>query len=277
MLAVLAQDPDSGIINYGDTSIKHKNQSDVVLEFLDFYRAEGDNSTLRYLVFDSKFTPYANLKKLDEACVKFITIRRRGKSIVKHVESAADSQRKKVRVMTADGKGRTLTVLKEQVNISDYGNPIRQLAITGHGKIKPALIITNDFETSIDEIIRKYTRRWLVEKTISEQIEFFHLNRVSSFMVIKVDFDLVMTILANNVYRIFAKDFDGYAHQASTALYEKFIVNQANIKISGDEIHVHLQKKRDLPVLLQYLETLKEKSSVLLGNRKIVFHAATSS
>jgi hypothetical protein len=66
---------------------------------------------------------------------------------------------------------------------------IRQVAITGHGKIKPALIIINDFNLKADEIIRKYSRRWLIEKTISEQIEFFHLNRVSSSMVIKVDFE----------------------------------------------------------------------------------------
>ena len=43
----------------------------------------------------------------------------------------------------------------------------------GHGKIKPALIITNDFELKAEEIIRKYSRRWLIEKSISEQIIFF--------------------------------------------------------------------------------------------------------
>jgi hypothetical protein len=39
-------------------------------------------------------------------------------------------------------------------------------------------------------VVRRYSRRWLVEKAISEQIEFFHLNRLSSSIVIKVDFDL---------------------------------------------------------------------------------------
>jgi hypothetical protein len=38
MLAVLAQDPDSGIIDYGNTNVLHKDESAVVLEFLDFYR-----------------------------------------------------------------------------------------------------------------------------------------------------------------------------------------------------------------------------------------------
>ncbi len=76
------------------------------------------------------------------------------------------------------------------------------IAIFGSGRIKPALIITNDFDLSIEHIVRKYARRWIVEKTISEQIEFFHLNRLSSAMVIKVDFDLTMSILAYNLYSL---------------------------------------------------------------------------
>ena len=68
--------------------------------------------------------------------------------------------------------------------------------ITGNGRIKPAIIITNDFEIKSEKIVRKYAKRWLVEKVISEQIEFFHLNKVSSSKVIKVDFDLTMSILS---------------------------------------------------------------------------------
>jgi hypothetical protein len=75
----------------------------------------------------------------------------------------------------------------------ETGKPksIREIIITGHGKSKPALIITNDFEMPLEKVVRKYCRRWLVEKDIAEQIDFFHLNRVSSSMVIKVDFDLI--------------------------------------------------------------------------------------
>ena len=83
ILAVLAQDPDTGIITYGDTNIRHSHKQQVVLEFLDFYRANGQDN-LKYLVFDSQFTTYENLRQLDESpnSVKFITIRRRGKRMV---------------------------------------------------------------------------------------------------------------------------------------------------------------------------------------------------
>ncbi len=61
-------------------------------------------------------------------------------------------------------------------------------------RLKPEIIITNDSVLPIEQIIRKYTRRWIVGKSISDQIDFFHLNLVSSSMVIKVDFDLTMSI-----------------------------------------------------------------------------------
>ena len=72
MLAVLAQDPDTGIIDYGNCNVMHRNESAVVLEYLDFYKTDqkGSNS-LKYLVFDSKFTNYENLSKLDDQQVKF--------------------------------------------------------------------------------------------------------------------------------------------------------------------------------------------------------------
>ena len=60
-------------------------------------------------------------------------------------------------------------------------------------------------------IVRKYAKRWLVEKVISEQIEFFHLNKVSSSMVIKVDFEITMSILSQNIYRLFAFDLERYS------------------------------------------------------------------
>ena len=59
ILGALAHDPDSGIITYGDTNVRHSNESDVAIEVLDFYRKDT-GSNLKYLVFDSKFTTYQN-------------------------------------------------------------------------------------------------------------------------------------------------------------------------------------------------------------------------
>jgi transposase len=275
ILAVLAQEPDSGILTYGDTNIRHKNKSEVAIEFLDFYKS-GDND-LKYLVFDSKFTTYKNLGRLNQEGVKFLTIRRRGKNIVANLDTKPTSSWKKVRVGTADGKGRTLKVIDEKVFIRDYGDHLRQIAITGHGKIKPALLITNDFERSCEEMIRKYTRRWLIEKGISEQIEFFHLNRVSSSMVIKVDFDLTMSILSHNLLRLFAMDLTGYSHNSDFTLFNKFLSISGTVDIKMDHILVKIKKKRDLPALLTTMKAFENMEIKILGNRRLLFAGDTTS
>ena len=47
----------------------------------------------------------------------------------------------------------------ELVFIKGYDNDIRQITITGNGKIKPAIIITNDTDLQVELIIRKYASR----------------------------------------------------------------------------------------------------------------------
>ncbi len=275
ILTLLAGDPDSGIITYGDTTVRHSNQSQVVLEFLDFYQ-EGGAKDIRYLVFDSRFTTYENLARLDPD-VKFLTIRRRGKRIVENLDRLPASAWKKVRIPDSSGKGRTIWVNDSCIAPKDYGKQLRQLAITGHGKIKPALLIGNDFDASPQELIRKYARRWLVEKTISEQIEFFHLNRVSSSMVIKVDFDLTMSILSSNLMRILAMDLEGYSHNTAQTLFDRFLNNSGSVKINDHAIEVRLKKKRNLPALLSAMEQFGDKPISVLENRHLLFTGATRS
>ncbi|MCP4551314.1 MAG: transposase [Bacteroidetes bacterium] len=275
MLAVLAQDPDTGILTYGDTTIRHEDKNDVAIEFLDFYN-DGNKTDLKYLVFDSKFTTYENLSKLP-GDIKFITIRRRGKNIVKKLNEKPGSAWKKIRVPAADGKGRTLKIVDEEVYLKDYGGKLRQIAITGHGRIKPALVLTNDFDLSCEDVIRKYARRWLVEKSISEQIEFFHLNKVSSSIVIKVDFDFTMTILSHNLLRLLAMDLPGFSHMADMTLYNKFLSMGGRVEITASKVIVKLKKKRNLPVLLTAMQSFQNTPIKILGNKKLIFMSDTTS
>lgn len=277
MLAVLAQDPDSGLIDYGDADVLHENKNVVVLSFLDFYRQGEPNENLKYLVFDSKFTNYQNLSTLDSKGIKFLTIRRRGKKIVEEINALSSSSWTKKRVICAGNKSRTLKVHDSTLILKGYDQEIRQVAITGHGKIKPALIITNDFELKAEEIVRKYSRRWLVEKSISEQIEFFHLNRVSSSMVIKVDFDLTMTIFAHNLYRLLAMDLRRYSHFSDNSIYEKFIMNSGEIKVTEKDINVKLKKKKNLPMLLSLMHVYSSQKYPWTGGKKINFEGLTIS
>jgi hypothetical protein len=279
MLAVLAHDPDSGLIDYGGANVLQKDESAVVLEFLDFYREGGKkkDNKLRYLIFDSKFTNYENLKKLDQNKIKFITIRRRGKLILERIAKLPSRGWKNIKVECAGSKHRTLRVYDESVFLNGYDKNIRQITITGNGKIKPAIIITNDSVLPIEQIIRKYARRWIVEKSISDQIDFFHLNLVSSSMVIKVDFDLTMSILAHNLYRLFALELGRYADLSVQRLYDKFVLNGADIEIGDKNIAVQLKKKRDLPLILEVMPKFNQQKYSWLGDKTITFEGAAYS
>lgn len=279
MLAVLAHDPDTGIINYGNTNVMHKGESNEVLEFMDFYKSGGSSKErkLKYLVFDSKFTTYENLKKLDDKKIKFITIRRRGKNIVDRLKQIPAKMKKVVRVEMAGNKKRNLTVLDEEIYLKGYGDTIRQISITGHGRIKPAIIITNDFDLKVEEIVRKYTKRWIVEKAISEQIEFFHLNLVSSSMVIKVDFDLTMSILTHNIFKLFALDLERYTHISDQSLFDQFIFNSADVEIESGKIKVFLKKKRNLPLILEVMQKYDSINYQWMDNLKMEFYGASYS
>jgi len=256
MLAILVQDPESGIIDYGNCDVLHRDESAVVLEYLDFYRTVPEHdSSLKYLVFDSKFTNYQNLSKLDERQIKFITIRRRGGKMIEQIRQI--TAWKTIRVEQSGLKKRTLKVYEQHATLPGYvdektgkAKTIRQIIITGHGKIKPAIMLFNDFDLPIEAVVRKYYRRWLVEKRIAQRIDFFHLNRVSSSMVIKVDFDLVMSILAHNLYRLLALSLGRYRHFSDERIYEKFIDNSCEITIGETNIRIDLKKKRELPLLL---------------------------
>ena len=177
----------------------------------------------------------------------------------------------------AGNKKRTLNIYEEEVILKGYDGMVRQICITGHGKIKPAIIITNDFSLSAAEIVRRYARRWIVEKAISEQIDFFHLNSVSSSMVIKVDFDLTMSILTHNIFRLFAKDLERYSHLSDRSIYEKFLQNEADIEMQNNEINISLKKKRNLPLILESTRKYNHLKYQWINNNQLDFSGASYS
>jgi len=276
-LAVLAHDPDSGLISYGDAEIKRSQESDVVLSFVDFWSKNGSHP--KCLIFDSKFTTYENLNKLDKADpkIKFITLRRRGQKIVDDLMRKSASEWQKVKVLDGSRKHRSLTVHDSLITLNGYEGTVRQVAITGHGRLKPALLISNELKESIETLVRKYARRWLVEKAISEQINFFHLNRLSSSIVIKIDFDLTLTILAHNLYRLLAARLSGFESQTAQSLFLKFIDNGGIGTIKSDYIEIALKKKRTLPHLLTAMKHEMNAKVPWLANRPVRFTGATVS
>ena len=226
-----------------------------------------------YLVFDSKFTTLENLGRINGKGIKFITIQRKSKTLNEKVQSIPDSQWNTVKIERANHKSRKVAYSESTVINTKYGEQeLRQVFLKGNS-IKPATIITNDFSLKAEEIIRRYAKRWLIETDISEQIHFFHLNRNCSGIVVKVDFDLTMTILAHNLYRMLARDLPGFSHNRATTLYDKFIDNSGDIIVDKDIITVKMNRKRHLPLLRESLPETDDEPYSWLGKKKLIFVA----
>ena len=269
--AALAQDPDTGILCYGDTTVKHDNQDNVILEFLDFYR-EGTGQSINYVVFDSKFTTLENLGRINKKGIKFITIQRKSKNLNEKIQQIPKYHWNTIKIEKANHKSRTVVYSESTTVNQRYGEgTLRQIFIKGNS-MKPATILTNDESSKAKELIRKYARRWLIETEISEQIHFFHLNRNSSGIVIKVDFDLTMTILAHNLYRLLALRLPGYSHCRAQTLFDSFIDNYGEIVVGNEDITVKMNRKRSLPLLRENIPNINIPYS-WLGNKKLIFTA----
>lgn len=264
LLALIVQNPQSGNMSYTNAEIKHTEQNDCVLEFVDFWKS-GHGVAPKMLIFDSKFTGYKQLNILNksEDNIKFLTLRRRGKNLIEDVEKIPEHAWQDIQVERAKGRKQSMRVHDKKCKLRHYEGEVRQIIITDHGRKKPAFLITNDFDLDVRVLVKKYARRWLVEQEIAEQIAFFHLNHPSSSIVVKVDFDLTLSLLAHNLYRYLANELPGFENCTAETIYRKFIENGANIVIENKKIHVQLKKKTHLPVLLDLPLIRKAKSTML--------------
>lgn len=277
VLALLVQDQNSRLLKYSNAEIKHSTKSAAILEFIDFYKSAGGK--INCLVFDSKFTTYGNLDKLNDDNINFLTLRRRSKKMIKSLEKVEKEKWVKIKLNKKyRRKHRNLLVLDTLITLSDYKEKLRQIVITNNGRDEPAFLITNDMEIGLEEAIIKYAKRWLIEQEISEQIEFYHLNRLNSSIVVKVDFDLTMSILADTIYKLFSVQIPGFANKKSNIIYRSFIKNYTEFKINNKNktIQIILNKKVNLPLLFETDWFDRETNIPWLDNYKLKFEIGTS-
>jgi hypothetical protein len=250
VLALLVQDPVTGLLSYTDAEVKHTNQNEAILDFVDFW-IEGRGIAPKMLIFDSKLTTYKNLSKLNHDDIKFLTLRRRGKKLIEHVRKIPEHQWQTIELDKPKRKHKKLKVSEEQIHLTDYEGQVRQIILTEHGHHNPTFLVTNDREAPIKTLVLKYARRWLVENEIAEQILFFHLNQPSSAIVIKVDFDLALSLLAHNLYKTLSDQLPGFEGCTVPTISRKFILNGARVTIENKTITVYLKKKIHLPILFE--------------------------
>ena len=245
-LTLFAQDAASKLIVYTAADIQRDESDEQVLQFLSFWKkiTRGVKPTF---VFDSKFTTYEKLSHLNNQGIKFITLRRRGKELLNNVDKIESW--KKIHIPHPKRKYQTLQVHESAITLDHYEGELRQIIFRGNGHEKPTFLISNDFDSPIQLLVGNYARRWRVENGIAEAVKFFHINSLSSPILIKVHFDVVMTMVADTLYSMLAQKLRGFEHCDAPKLYRHFVRGKADIKVKGDEVLVTYPRRAHNPIL----------------------------
>jgi transposase len=245
-LTLFAQDAESKLILYTGADIKKDEADDQIFKFLSFWKGvrRGVKPTL---VFDSKFTSYSNLSALDEQGVKFITLRRRGKRLIEQMKNLAPW--KKITIPHAKRKYPNPLVHDSKTTLRGYNGDIRQVVIRGNGHEKPTFLISNDHETPVELLVGNYARRWRVENGIAEAVKFFNLNALSSPILIKVQFDVIMTMIADTLYSMLAQKLRGFESCDAPKLNRHFVKGNGNVLIKAGEIKIVFPRRAHNPIL----------------------------
>ena len=245
-LTLFAQDATSKLILYTAADIKRDEADDQVLNFLSFWRKIHRGMKPAF-VFDSKFTTYAKLSELNNQGIRFITLRRRGKNLIDNIEALAPWKR--ITISHAKRKYPKPLVHESFITLRGYDGELRQIIVRGNGHEKPAFLISNDFEAPLELLVSDYARRWRVENLISEAVKFFHINALSSPILIKVHFDVVMTMIADTLYNMLAQKLRGFEDCDAPKIYRNFVNAKANIKVKAGELTVTFPRKAHNPIL----------------------------
>jgi len=269
VLCFFAQDLETTYLCYSNGQLSKEEAPDEILNFVSFY--QSSHKTLPHcLVFDSKLTTYRNLNILDKDYgIKFITLKRRGKNILAEIQKITDW--KKIRIAKNSRKYQLLKIYDAPVTIKDYEGELRQIIVSGTGRELPMLVITNDFDAPPKEIIETYARRWLIENNIQENVDFFSLNALSSPIIVKVDFDIAMTLIANTLYKILAKKFKLFDNAKPKTIYRNIVEGAAKVYIKEDTVKVVFGKKAFNPLIMDWIGTQPEYRIPWMQNKVLQY------
>ena len=243
VLAFLARDADGRYFDYANTKIRKEDQNDEVLRFVQhWYERTGRYPT--ELVFDSRLTTYANLAVLNKKGIRFLTLRRRSKTLVNSIRALPNDQWRRIRLNNIGRRYRTPRVAVQHVYLSKYKDTVRQIAVTDLGHDKPTLLITNDRVTKPATLIDRYARRMIIENTIADAIDFFHMDALSAAVPLKIDLDMQLTIMASTLYRVLARRVaGGRENQKSRTLFRDLVKYGAFISIDPEGILVRMRRR----------------------------------
>jgi len=145
---------------------------------------------------------------------------------------------------------RTVYYTESSVSLRSLCRPLRQVAVRGLGHEQPTLFLTNDSKTKAAELVERYARRMLIENGIAENVGFFHLDALCSAIAIQVDLDVMLTLIANGLYRHLARQLVGFETAQPKQIFRRFLNTPARVTITPEQVRVRIRRVAHHPILL---------------------------
>src|SRR3954453_18795292 len=249
-LVFLARDATERVLCYAHAGVPKAQQPDEVLKFVDFWQSRTGGPP-EELVFDSQLTTHAHLSRLNGRGVRFMTLRRRSPGLLRAIWSRPASAWRRITLNSLTRTYRTPKVLDERIRLKGYEGELRQVTIIELGHEEPTVLLTNDFRSECPALVTRYAQRMLIENGISEAIQFFHIDALSSMVGLKVDFDLQITIMASSLYRLMADRIGReYAKAQAKTIFRNLLDVSATVQIEETGVVVTLDKRAHNPYLV---------------------------
>ncbi len=246
---VFAQDSKSNLILYARADILRREESAEIEKFVSYWKSIKGRID-ETLVFDCKFTKYEKLDELTADGIKFITLRQRGKKLIKRALSIPNKEWKRIKLPIPKRKHRKVSVYEEEVILKGCNHKFRQIIVKDHGRELPTFIISNNQELTLMETLIVYAKRWHIENKLAEFVSFFNLNSLSSPLMIRIHFDILWTLIADTIYRRFAQDLRRFEKTLAPTIFKKFIDMPGRVIYDGNKFIVKIRKRAHTPVLL---------------------------
>jgi len=269
-LTLFAQDGESRHLLYANTDIDREDESNEIVNFVNYW-TDVKGIIEQTLVFDSKLTTYDILEDLDTRKIKFITLRRRGKKLIDDANNIPEKDWIKVDLKKEKRKFNKFKMYESEITLPRTNFKVRQVIFKDHGRQVPTFLVTNNRDVELETLALHYANRWLIENKFSELVDFFNLNALSSPFMIRIYFDVVLTVVADTLYRLLAKDLKRFEDCTPKTIFADFINCRCIGEVVGDEIIIKMKKKATTPIFKSNDVFQKSYAIPWLGNKRLRF------
>jgi hypothetical protein len=270
VLTFFALEQESRCLCYANANLTRADQHGELMRFVVFWR-EVAGSDPKWLYFDSKVIDYSELSRVNQRQIHFVTIRRRGAAILRGLEQQPASAWKRAVIDIPKRCHTEIRYLEDTVRLRGYEGTLRQIAVTGLGRPKPTLFLSNHLEESPRELIIRYAGRNRIEDGLGISVNFFHLDCLASEVRLNVDFDTTLTVIANGCYRWLASRLNGFEKAAPKQLYRRFVETGGTVTIQDECLVVTFDRRSHNPILREAALDRDSLPIPWLGHRKIKF------